>query len=323
MGNFTDIQIRACIKNNEHFEAKADGNGLYLRFPERYKKTTWRFRFRLGGKRIPYDFGSYGEISLKKARKMVEKFNAKVTLGINPKEERRKNEAEAVKVIEAQKNTTTAVFLKYFETPAIQKQKHLIKRRYIRDIEPVIGGIPAKQVEPHHVDEILQRVLRRNAPKVANKVLRLGVKIFDFALKRKLIRYNIFAAFDTSDAGGKEKPRDRWLTREELAQMFEVFETAKGMPFENIIAIKLLLMLAVRKMELIAARKDEFDLDAAIWHLPAERTKTEKALAIPLSHQAVSLLKKLFILSGQSDYLFPARKSQTRLLPTAYFCGHT
>ncbi len=83
----------------------------------------------------------------------------------------------------------------------------------------------------------------------------------------------------------------------------------------NIITVKLLLMLAVRKSELIGARKSEFDLEARLWHLPADRNKTESAITIPLPHQAVEALETLNRLSESSDWLLPARKAQDRMLP--------
>ncbi len=49
MGKLTDIQIRAWIKNGEHFEGRSDGDGLYLSFPENYSSPMWRFRYRFAG----------------------------------------------------------------------------------------------------------------------------------------------------------------------------------------------------------------------------------------------------------------------------------
>ncbi len=66
-----------------------------------------------------------------------------------------------------------------------------------------------------------------------------------------MVPYNPASAFDPSDAGGKEESRTRWLTRDELAQLLAVMKTAKGGANENTLTVKLLLMLAVRKSELI------------------------------------------------------------------------
>lgn len=85
--------------------------------------------------------------------------------------------------------------------------------------------------------------------------------------------------------------------------------------YQNTLTVKLLLMLAVRKAELIEAPIKEFDLDAGVWALPAERTKTGQAVDIPLPRQAISALRELMRLAGSSAWLLPARKMQTRMVP--------
>jgi len=76
----------------------------------------------------------------------------------------------------------------------------------------------------------------------------------------------------------------------------------------NEITVRLLLMFGVRKMELLAARWSEFDLDAAVWHLPEDRTKTERAIDIPLSDQALFMLRELQVFACKSEFVFPARR---------------
>lgn len=79
--------------------------------------------------------------------------------------------------------------------------------------------------------------------------------------------------------------------------------------------------LAVRKMELMAARWEEFDLDNAVWYLPAERTKTGVAVDIPLPPPAVEWLRELKRLAGNSAWVLPARKMQNRMIP--HVCDST
>jgi integrase len=155
----------------------------------------------------------------------------------------------------------------------------------------------------------------RKAEAVANDVLRWTRRMFDFAVKRHMAQYNPASAFDLSDAGGKEEARERALSREELVLLFEAMRTAKGFSHENLLAVKLLLVLAVRKQELTGARWAEFDLDKAVWYLPAERTKTETAIDIPLPSQAIEALRDLHRLACGSEWVFPARKAQHRMIP--------
>jgi integrase len=92
--------------------------------------------------------------------------------------------------------------------------------------------------------------------------------MFNYGIKRQIVTFNPAAAFDPSDAGGKEDSRERWLTKPELVKLFESMRTATGWNTLNTHAVKLLLLLAVRREELIAAPLAEFDLDNAVWHLP-------------------------------------------------------
>ncbi len=80
--------------------------------------------------------------------------------------------------------------------------------------------------------------------------------------------------------------------------------------------MKLLLVFCCRKMELCGARWEEFDLDEAVWHLPAERVKNGDAIDIPIPAVALEWLKELHQMSCNSQWVLPARKMQHRMIPT-------
>ena len=89
----------------------------------------------------------------------------------------------------------------------------------------------------------------------------------------------------------------------------------KGFSLINAMTINLLLMLGVRKGELVTAKISAFDLDVAIWKLTSTNTKTSTEIIIPLPNQAIEILRNLIRLSDGSDYLLPARQYQDRRLP--------
>jgi integrase len=325
MGKLSDVQIRAWIKAEERFEGRSDGGGLYLRRREKDAAPVWRFRYRFAGKRRVVDLGSYTVLSLADARKLAKEFGARVALGHDVAGEKQARKREAVARIEAQKLAVTVGKLadEYFERMILGRWKHpnIVRARIEKDIKPIIGRLPVEDVKPAHIDHLLKQIVKRGAPTIANDVLRWLRRIFDYAVKRHMIQTNPAAAFDLADAGGAEKARDRALSRDELVKLFAAMPLAKGFSRENELTVKLLLMLAVRKQELIGARWEEFDLDGAVWHLPAERTKTSAALDIPLPRQAVENLRELHRLACGSDYLLPARKAQARMLP--HICEST
>lgn len=319
MSKLTDIQIRQWIKTGERFAGRGDGGGLSLRYPEDYAVPVWRFRYRFAGKARVLDIGSYTTLSLADARKTAKELRAKVSLGHDVAGEKQERKRAAVAKIEAGKLAVTVGQLAddYFERNILGRWKHpnIVRSRIEKDIKPNIGGLLVADVKPGHIDAMLQTIVKRGAPTIANDVLRWTRRIFDHAVKRHMIQYNPAAAFNLNDAGGKEEARSRALSRAELVKLFEAMRMAPGVSVENVLAFKLLLLLAVRKSELTGARVAEFDLKAGVWHLPGERTKTGAAIDIPLPAQAVDVLRELIRLGCSSDYLLPARKRQERMLP--------
>ena len=319
MGKLTDMQIRAWIKAGERFEAKSDGDGLYLCFPERYSMPFWRFRYRFAGKARVMAIGGYGELSLSKARETARELSVRVALGYDVAGEKQQRKAAAVAAIEAEKVAVRVLDLanEYYERVILGRWKHpdIVRRRIDKDIGPHLGKLKLEEIKPRHVDDMLQAIIKRGAPTIANDTLRWIKRMFDYGIKRHMLEINPASAFDLSDAGGKEESRKRWLTRAELVKLFEAMRLAKGFSIQNDRTIRLLLVLCCRKMELCAARWAEFDLDGAVWHLPGERTKTGAPVDIPLPAVAVGWLRELKTLAGYSDWVLPARKMQHNMIP--------
>ena len=319
MVKITDLQIRSWIKNNERFEGKSDGDGLYLSYRETFSIPIWRFRYKFKGSARWVTIGSYADLSAADARKAAKELRARVALGYDVAEEKQERKKEAINKQEQKKNAFTAGQLadEYCTKNILGRWKHpnIVRSRIERDIKPNIGNIPADEVKPMHISKMLESVTDRGAPTVANDVLRWTKRIFDYAIKRHIVQFNPASAFDISDAGGKEFSRKRALSRDELVILFEAMRKAKGFSSINALSISLLLMLGVRKSELVTAKVSAFDLDKATWTLNDEDTKTKSGIIIPLPVQAVSALKDLIRLSDGSEYLLPARQYQDRRLP--------
>ncbi|STV21904.1 integrase [Klebsiella pneumoniae subsp. ozaenae] len=227
--------------------------------------------------------------------------------------------AEALEKMEQEKNAlrVSELAAEYFERQIMGRWKHpdILRRRIDKDINPNIGNLKVEDVRPRHIDDMLQKIVARGAPTIANDVLRWTRRIFDYGIKRHMLEINPTGAFEVADAGGQEKSRERWLTREELVKFFQAMRMAKGFSRENELTMKLILVLCCRKMELCGAPWAEFDLDNAVWHLPAERAKNGDAIDIPLPPPAVEWLKELHSFSGCSKWVLPARKMQHRMIP--------
>jgi integrase len=292
----------------------SDGDGLYLRKQTR-DGASWTLRYHFVGKEHWITLGNYPDMSLAQAR--IEARQARVLLDKqqNPLHVRRAALAE-----ERQKGSFKALCEDWYcaEVQARGLKHPAVPRRYLdKYLLPKLGRFPASDVTPSDVARLLDDVKVR-APTAANDLLRFIRRIFAFGVRRRLVPSNPAADFSPRlDAGGTERPRRRALSSDELVQLFEKIRATPNFGDDNLLAIKLLLALCVRKGELLAARWAEFDLDGgthagAIWHLPGSRTKTGESIDIPLAPVVVEWLSTLRTLSAGSDYIFPKRRRDPR-----------
>lgn len=318
MAKLTDIQIKAWIKNNERFEGRAVGGGLYICYREEMAFPMWRFRYRLAGKQRQMFIGSYKEITLAEASKKAKELSALVALGHDVAGEKQRRKSAALQAIEAEKNriTVSALTERYYQERVLPKRirpEQILG--HLNRLNSYIGKMFVEDLTGKHINAMYQKDLKRGYPASTNKLRELTRKVLGYATAQHIIQHNPAQWLDISYAGGKQEARERNLSRGELTALFNEMATAKGFGRDNYLAIKLLLMLCVRKSELIKAQKSNFDLDNAIWTLEKGHTKTKSKIDVPLPQQAVDALKELFISSADSDYLLPARKTQHNKLP--------
>ncbi len=293
--------------------------GLYLCFPENYSVPFWRLRYRFAGKQRSLVIGTYTELSLAKARAKAKEQSARVALGYDVAGEKQERKAEALRKMEDEKHAlrVSELAAEYFERQILNRWKHpdILRRRIDKDINPAIGRLRIEEVKARDIDDMLQKIVQRGAPTVANDVLRWTRRIFDYGIRRHMLETNPTSAFEIDDAGGQEKSRERWLSREELARFLQAMPMAKGFSRQNELTMKLLLVFCCRKMELCGARWEEFDFNEAVWRLPAERVKNGDAIDIPIPAVALEWLKELHQMSCNSQWVLPARKMQHRMIP--------
>ena len=178
---------------------------------------------------------------------------------------------------------------------------------------PAFGSKRPSEITPAEPARLLGRV-SRTAPTAANDLLRFMRRIFRFGVRRHLLSISPVADFELRDAGGAERHRERALSQDELVAFLKAMRQSDAFGGQNYLAVKLLLALGVRKGELVRATWDEFDLDgpSPVWRLPATRTKTHRALKIPLVPTVVEWLKALQLVAGSSTYVLPQRRRDPR-----------
>lgn len=277
-------------------------------------KASWILRFRVNGRPREKVLGRYPELSLKAARDQARKDRGEIERGVDV--------AAAKQLVKARITETQTVrglserwLARYIEPR--YKHPDVVARVFRKHINPVIGTLAPKDVQPMHVDQVLRRIVAAGAPTVANDALRYMVRMFKFAMRNHWIERNPAADFEQTDAGGMETPRERFLTLAEIEQLARSMHSTQNFGRENELAVWLLLALCVRKMELLSARWEDFDLDGRVWTLAKAYTKTEVAIEIPLADPVIEWLREARVLASGRPYVFPARRLVRKRLGAA------
>ena len=303
MNNLNELKIKNLIKKGEPINGIADGGGLTFTLSAK-GTASWVLRYTIHGKKKELTLGKYPVIGLKDARTMAEKQRTLIAQGVDVAKEKQMQKLE-----NAQSYNVDAIALAWWQAEIATsdtKHKELPKKILARHVFPRIGRDDIRTIKHRQIDNLLADIVASGAPTVANDVLNYLKRVFKYAVRKGLQEANIIADYTARDAGGTERKRSRYLSQNELAALFVAMRDTSNFGRQNAIAVHLLLMLCVRKMELLAAKWSDFDLEQGLWLLNADN-KTGRELAIPLSKQAITYLHELKVFACGSPFLFPAR----------------
>lgn len=292
----------------------ADGAGLYLEVVPSGSRY-WRMKYRFNGKEKRMAFGVYPAVSLAQARALRDEAKKKLAEGIDPSFA--KKEEKMVRDVQLN-NTFQAVALEWHGTKVSRWSEGYasdIIEAFNKDIFPYIGQLPVNEVKPLVLLNVLRRMESRGATEKAKKVRQRCSEVFRYAIVTGRAEYNP-AADLTSAMSGHESKHYPFLTVEALPDFFKALSAYTGSPLV-VLAARLMILTGVRTGELRGAFWSEFDLEKAVWEIPAERMKMKRPHLVPLSTQALEIVQQLKIMSGQYPLVFPGRNDPRKTMSEA------
>ena len=187
-----------------------------------------------------------------------------------------------------------------------------VMRRLEADVFPAIGTQPIDQVEAPALVQMAKTIEKRGALDIAKRALQTAGQVFRYAVAHGMASRNPVADFRPGDVlTSRKKTNYARLDSKELPELLRKIEAYQGSAVTRL-GLKLMSMTFVRTSELIEARWSEIDLDAARWDIPAERMKMKTPHIVPLSTQAVEILRVLQLVSGQGALLFPGERDHEK-----------
>ena len=290
-----------------------DGRGLYLEISPSGGRW-WRFKYRFDGKEKRLSLGVYPDVSLKEARDHLDDVRRKLRAGIDPGEERKIQG----KVFQAPPSGAT------FETVAREWfAKHSpawapghgdkIIRRLELNIFPWLGAKPIADIKPLELLGTVQRTEQRGANETAHRALQNCGRVFRYAVATGRAERDISRDLLGALAPVVERHHASIVEPKAVGALLRAIDGYAGSLVVRC-ALRLAPLVFVRPGELRMAEWDEFNLDAEEWRIPAARMKMRAPHFVPLSTQAVEILRELHPLTGDKRFVFPGERSRDRAM---------
>ncbi|WP_045728250.1 integrase arm-type DNA-binding domain-containing protein [Xanthomonas sp. GPE 39] len=296
-----------------------DGGGLLLLVnPDGAKLWRWDYRRPVTGKQNTIGLGAFPAVKLAEARELVRQGRELLAKGIDPSGQRRAQQA-AARVHAA--NTFAAVAAELLA----QRAKELAigsavrERRLLdKDLAPYIGERPIAEVTSPELLAALRKIEARGAVETAHRARMLAGQVFKYAAATGRVPTNYNPAADLMGALAQPEGRnfatvyDPQKGRDDLSKVAELLRALysyQGTPVVQA-ALQMASLTFVRPGELRQALWTDIDLGAAEWRYIASKTKQPHI--VPLSVQAVAILRELHPLTGRGQYVFPSVRGKGR-----------
>ncbi|TXN72838.1 site-specific integrase [Methylobacterium sp. WL6] len=256
--------------------------------------------YRAGGIERRLTIGRYPEWSSAAARKHAEGLKRRIDVGDDPMAKRHEDRAAL----------TVRELCVLYETrhlpgksPASRRDDMAIIRKIVL---PRLGSLKAASVRYADIED-LHRIVSQETPYRANRVVALLSKLFTLAIRWEVITTNPAKGVQRNP----EQARQRYLSEDELRRLLDLLVDHPNRTAAD--AVLLLLLTGARRMEVLSATWDQFDLIEGVWTKPSASTKQRRLHRVPLSGSAIELLEKRKRNAPGASAVFPGRDGETAI----------
>lgn len=308
----TAVKINAAKPADKAYKL-ADSGGLYLLVQPSGAKL-WRYKFRLGGVEGLDALGSYPEVSLAQARQAHGESRRLVSQGINPVQARKDRKLAIIQAnLVREKGSFATVSSDWSDATKSGLRPTTIKQREREMRNDLLPKLKVRQISDINRVEItsLLKAVEKRAPEVARNLRNYLWGIFEYAIDSGLITANPVPTVRILKK--RDQTNHPALPPDQIGAFLKKLDDRTLMNEQTRIAMLLVMLTTCRKAEIIGGRWEEIELKTGAWEIPAERMKSGRPHWVPLSAQAIELLRQLRKLTPQSqELLFPNRRDPKR-----------
>jgi len=311
----TDVKIKNAkpsIKPDGTLTSKpyrmTDEKGLYLEVAPSGGKW-WRLKYRIGGKEKRLSLGIYPDVSLKDARIKRDDLRKQIADGIDPSHTRK-----AEKQSTGDQNSFEFVAREWhtkFSATWSESHKSRTLIRLEQNAFPWLGTKNINDITAPELLAVLRRIESRGALETAHRVNQICGQIFRYAIATGRAERDPAADLKGALPPTKVKHHPSITDPVKVGALMRAIQGFTG-TIITATALKLSPLVFVRPVELRKAEWSEIDLDNAEWRISPEKMKMRVIHIVPLSKQAIEVLKDIQPLTGRDKYVFPSNRTITR-----------
>ncbi len=304
----TDVKVRNA-KPREKAYKLADSGGLHLLVSEAGGRL-WRLSYRFDGKQKTLSLGKYPDVSLLDARAGRDEARRQLVKGTDPGAVKKaKKQATA-----QEKETFEAVALEWhkaFTSTWTARHAQTILSRLKHDLFPWMGSRPINEVKAPELLAVVRRAQSRGALELAHRLRAIAGQVFRYAVATGKAERDPSGDLRGALPPPKVKHHAAITDPKEVAHLLRALDGYQGGLVVKC-ALRLAPLFFVRPGELRHAEWAEIDFDEATWNIPGHKMKMKQAHIVPLSRQAIEILRELHTYTGAGRYVFPSVRTHAR-----------
>ncbi|MGA9820507.1 MAG: tyrosine-type recombinase/integrase, partial [Desulfobaccales bacterium] len=304
----TDTKVRT-TRPTEKPQKLFDGRGLFLLVTPTGGRL-WRFKYRFGGSEKLLSIGTYPETSLAEARQRRDQSSALLANGIDPSETKKAQKTAGNRETETFEIIGREWHAKFSPSWATSHANATIRRLELF-IFPWLGARPVITITAPELLAALRRIEAKGALETAHRVKQVCGQVFRYAIATGRAERDPSGDLRGAIPPASGKHMATITDPKEIAGLLRSIDDYRG-GIVTRCALQLAPLVFVRPGELRQAEWSEFNLETAEWRIPAEKMKAGTVHIIPLSRQAIDILREIHPLTGHGRYVFPSPRTDSR-----------
>lgn len=305
----SDVTIRAAKPGPKPVKL-SDERGLFLLVQPSGGKL-WRLKYRIAGREKKLSLGRYPDVALKEARERAADARKLIANGIDPSEKKRADQLDATMKAA---NTFTAVANEYIAKSEREGRATVTvgKARWLLSLlEPALGTRPISDISPAELLAALKKVEARGHLETARRMRSFASRVFRYAVATTRASADPAAALRGALITPTVTHHAALLDAKAAGALLRAIDGYQGQPMTHL-ALQLAPHVFLRPGELRKAEWTEIDFDAEVWTIAATKMKMRQPHVVPLSRQAIEILKAAQALTGGHRYVFASLYPGTR-----------